>query len=45
MPDEYKLIDNYINSNDQQMQLGLNELFLKSSFYFLAMALGKEVFN
>ncbi|WP_032703986.1 RelA/SpoT family protein [Campylobacter coli] len=36
MPDEYKLIDNYINSNDQQMQLGLNEFISKIELLFLS---------
>ncbi|TEY25038.1 bifunctional (p)ppGpp synthetase/guanosine-3',5'-bis(diphosphate) 3'-pyrophosphohydrolase, partial [Campylobacter sp. CH185] len=36
MPDEYKLIDNYINSNNQEMQLGLNEFISKIELLFLS---------
>lgn len=36
MPDEYHQIFNYINSNDQQMQLGLNEFISKIELLFLS---------
>lgn len=35
MPEEYQQIFNYINSNDQQMQLGLNEFISKIELLFL----------
>lgn len=35
MPDEYGQIDNYINSKDQQMQLGLNDFISKIELLFL----------
>ncbi|MCX2682465.1 bifunctional (p)ppGpp synthetase/guanosine-3',5'-bis(diphosphate) 3'-pyrophosphohydrolase [Campylobacter sp. MIT 21-1685] len=35
MPDEYKQIYNYINSNDQQMQLGLNDFISKVELLLL----------
>ncbi|MFH5292444.1 HD domain-containing protein, partial [Campylobacter coli] len=36
MPAEYKLIDNYINSNDHEKQLGHNEFFHKIDLLFLS---------
>lgn len=36
MPDEYHQIFNYINSNDQQMQLSLNEFISKIELLFLS---------
>lgn len=35
MPDEYNQISRYINSNDQHMQLGLNEFISKIELLFL----------
>ncbi|WP_276882282.1 RelA/SpoT family protein [Campylobacter cuniculorum] len=36
MPDEYKQIYNYINSKNQQMQLGLNDFISKIELLFLS---------
>lgn len=36
MPDEYKQIYNYIHSNDQQMQLGLNDFISKVELLLLS---------
>ncbi|MBZ7953387.1 bifunctional (p)ppGpp synthetase/guanosine-3',5'-bis(diphosphate) 3'-pyrophosphohydrolase [Campylobacter sp. W0018] len=45
MPDEYNIIENYINSNDQQMQLGLNEFISKIEILFLSNGFRQESFK
>jgi len=45
MPEEYTQIYNYINSNDQQMQLGLNEFISKIELLFLSNGFAQGTFE